>query len=78
MLASTKTGTIVELLSGRQSTAAEVGTAIEALERRSFGGLVSVVLRYQPSQLVAQKRRDGALATGSQNPCLVDELIVDR
>jgi hypothetical protein len=50
MLASTKAGTIVKLVSGREGPTAEVCTVLETLEGGSFCGLVRLVLGHEARQ----------------------------
>jgi hypothetical protein len=78
LLASTKTGTIVKLVSRREGTAAEVQAALKTLQGDSLGGLVSVVLSHEATKLLPQECRDRTVATCCQNPGLSNHVLVKR
>lgn len=78
MLESTKAGTIVELVSGRERPAAEMGSPFKTLESGSLCGLVSLVLGHEARQLFAQQCRNRTVAACCQHPRLADEIVVKR
>jgi hypothetical protein len=55
MLASTKTGTVVKLVSGGEGPSAQVGTSFEPRKSRAPGCFVGIVLDNEPGQLLAQE-----------------------
>src|SRR5436305_1193484 len=78
MLVSTKAGTIVELVSGREAAATEVGAPFEARKGGSLGRLVGLVLGHEARQLLAQQGRDRTVAARREHPRLADEVVVER
>src|SRR5262245_35980787 len=76
MLASTKAGTLVKLVSAGKGAATQVSAPHEALEGSSLSRLVGFVLGHEARQLLAQQGRDRTVAACGQHPGLVNELVV--
>ena len=74
---STKVGTVVKLVPGRERSTAEVCTSLEALEGGSLGGLVRLVLGHEARQLFPEQCRDRTIAAGCQHPRLADEIVFE-
>ena len=75
---STKPGTVVEFLSGRQCSITQGLSAAQTLDR-SFSGLdVAALTFYQSGEFTPQERRYRQPTLGGQYTDLTESLLVER
>jgi hypothetical protein len=74
---STKLGTVVELLSGREFPTAQGLSAAQAPDRSFSCPRIASLTLYQRGDLLAQKRRHRQSSLGSEHPSLAQGLLVE-